>query len=150
MPTTTWRTDLRAALVGIMNDQIAATPTLLRKVYPARPESFKELPCAYIQLPERLTHDSQTRTRFAAPDIFIVDAYRDNVQGTAQFDQLIDLLVERFDLSANVQRIAGSIIELVSITETDIQMVGPEKTVTYPGIVLGLGEGKTFIMEGRQ
>lgn len=146
--TTTWRVDLRAALVAVLEEQSVATPTLLRKVYPARPEAFNELPSAYVTLPERLTHDAGTRTRFAAPDITIVDGYRDNNQTVAQFDQLVDLLVDRFDLTGNVQRVAGSIIELASVTETDVQMVGPEKTVTYSGVILSFGE-QTHIMEGR-
>jgi hypothetical protein len=152
---TTWRVDLRAAFVAILEEQSTATPTLLRKVYPNRPASFGETPAAYVSnLPERITHDAGTRTRTSAPEVVLVDTYRDNQQTGDLLDQLVDLLVDRFDLPANVQRIPNTIIELASITDTDIEVVGRredagDKSVLYRGVILGFGED-TAIMEGRQ
>ena len=146
MPTT-WRVNLVAALVGILEDQSTATPTLLRKVYSSRPQSFGETPCAYVSnRNERITHDAGTRTRFSAPEIVLVDSYRDNSQTGDLLDQLVDYLVDRFD--TNVTRIGNTIIELVSITDTDVEVVGPDKSLSYRGVILGLGN--TTIMEGRQ
>lgn len=152
---TTWRVNLRAALVAILEDQSAATPTLLRKVYPNRPASFGETPCAYVSnLPERITHDAGTRTRRSAPQVMLVDTYRDNAQTGDLLDQLVDHLVDRFDLTGNVQRIANTIIELVSITDTDVEVTSTrtdamDKTVLYRGVLLDFGDS-TAIMEGRQ
>ena len=152
---TTWRVDLRAALVAILEDQSTATPTLLRRVYPNRPASFPETPCAYVSnLPERITHTDQTRTRRSAPQVMLVDSYRDNQQTGDLLDQLVDLLVERFDLPGNVQRIPNTIIEIVSITDTDIEVTGRredsmDKSVLYRGVLLDFGDS-TAIMEGRQ
>ena len=146
MPTT-WRVDLRAALVGILEDQSAATPTLLRKVYTNRPASFGETPCAYVgNMNERIEHDAGTRRRTSVPQIVLVDTYRDNIQTGDLLDQLVDYLVDRFD--DNVTRIGNTIIELVSVTDTDVEMVGAERTVTYRGVILGLD--RTIILEGRQ
>lgn len=145
---TTWRVDLRAALVGILEDQSTATPTLLRKVHPNRPGSFGELPCAYVSnLPERITYDAQTRTRRSAPQVIVVDAYRDNQQTGDSLDQLVDFLVERF--TTDVQRIPNTIIELVSINDIDVESAGPDKSITYRGVLFDFSD-RTFIMEGRQ
>lgn len=152
---TTWRVDLRAALVAILEDQSAATPSLLRKVYPNRPGSFGETPAAYVSnLPERITHDAGTRTRRSAPQVMVIDTYRDNQQTGDLLDQLVDLLVDRFDLPGNVSRIPGTIIELVSLTDTDVEVSSRredsmDKSVFYRGVLFDFGDS-TAIMEGRQ
>lgn len=146
---TTWRVDLRAALVAILEDQSAATPTLLRKVWPNRPQSFGETPCAYVStIPERVEHDAGTRRRTSTPQVVLVDSYRDNAQTGDLLDQLVDYLVDRFDLPGNVSRVPNTIIEIVSISDTDVEVNGPEKSLTYRGVVLGFD--RTIILEGRQ
>jgi hypothetical protein len=146
---TTWRVDLRAALVAILEDQSSATPTLLRKVWPNRPQSFGETPCAYVSnMNERIEHDAGTRRRTTTPQVVLVDSYRDNAQTGDLLDQLVDLLVDRFDLVGNVSRVANTIIELASVSDTDVEMLGTERTVSYRGVILGFD--RTIILEGRQ
>src|SRR4029077_13283918 len=128
--TTTWRADVSDAIVAILNDQVAATPSLLKKAYPSRPGSFGELPAAYISArAESLTHDAGTRTRtFDGLSFTIVDSYSDNIQSGDRMDTLVDNLVDRFDLVANVQRIGSSIIEITSIVDVDVDLVRPDGT----------------------
>jgi hypothetical protein len=149
--TTTWRADVTAAVVAILNDEVAANPTLLRKAYPSRPGSFGETPAAYISgRAESITHDSGTRTRtFDGLTFTIVDSYRDNIQTTDPLDDVVDNLVDRFDIITNVQRIASSIIEITSIVDVDVELLRPDgTTVAYRGVVFTLG--RTAKLEGRQ
>ena len=147
--TTTFRHDIVAAVVAILQDEATANPTLLRKVYPSRPGSFGETPCAYVgQRSESVTHDAGTRTRtFDGLNFTIVDTYRDNIQTGDLLDTLVDNLVDRFDIVANVQKVGSSILEITSITDVDVTIEG-DKTLVYRGVVFSLGA--TFKMEGRQ
>lgn len=147
---TTWRSDLVEAHRVILEAQSTATPTLLRKVYTSQPGSFNELPLAYVGARnETVTHDAGTRTRTIGIEVHLVDNYSgDNVQGGDRMDDLVDLLVDRYDLTENVQRVGSSIIELTSITDTDLEVRGLERSVYYRDTVLVFG--RSAKMEGRQ
>lgn len=148
MTATTWRADLVAAHVAILGAQATATPTILRRVYSSRPGAFGETPVAYIaDRNENVTHDSGTRTRTILLEVVLVDAFRDNITTGDLLDQLVDLLVDRYD--AATQYIPGTIIELTSIRDTDIDVKSAEgTTVFYRGVVMTFG--KSAILEGRQ
>jgi hypothetical protein len=141
--TTTWRQDAVNAIVAILQDEATANPTLLRKVYSSRPGSFGETPVAYVgPRSESIAHDSGTRTRtFDGLTVTIVDQTGDLL------DNLVDNLVDRFDLFGNVQRVGSSIIELASVSDVDISVDGPDKSILYRGVVFSFG--RTFKMEGR-
>ncbi len=149
--TTTWRQDLVAALVAILQDEQTANPTLLRKVYSSRPGSFGETPAAYVGARhETITHDAGTRTRqFGNLTFVVVDSYRDNAQTGDLLDELVDNLVDRFDVSTNVQRVANAIIELTSVDDADIIMEGggDKPAVAYRGVVFTVGKAAKW--EGR-
>lgn len=148
---TTWRADVRAAHVAILEDQKAATPTLLRKVHPTRPGSFGDLPAAFVSsIPETVTHDAGTRTRVASAEVTLVDSYAgDNTQGSDRMDDLVDALVDRYDLSTSVQRVPSSVIQLTAITDVDITIEGAldKPPVNYRGVVLTFGQSSK--LEGR-
>lgn len=150
--TTSWRSDLVAAHVTILEAQSAATPTLLRKVYRTRPGSYNELPLAFVGgRPETLTHDAGTRTRTIGIEVWIVDSYAgDNQQDGDRMDDLIDALVDLYDDPSNVQRVGSSIIELTSITDTDLEVTNAASGTTtfYRACVLTFG--KSSKLEGRQ
>ena len=150
--TTTFRADIVAAVIAILEEESAANPTLLRKVYSSRPGSFGETPCAYIGAhSESITHDAGTRTRtFDGLTFTVVDTYRDNTQTGDLLDELVDNLVDRFDLATNVQRVARSILALTSVADADIVVEpgGDRPTVLYRGVVFTLGG--TYKPEGRQ
>lgn len=142
---TTFRADVRAALVGILQDQSTATPTLLRKVEPSRPSSFPEVPCAYVSnLTETITQTAGTRTRtLDGAEITVVDSYREGVVDT--LDQLVDLLVDRF--TANVQRVGNAIIEPTRVADAEVAVEGSERTTYYRAVVISLA--RTAKWEGR-
>lgn len=124
MAVTTFRSDLVAAHLAILAEQVTASPTLLKKVYSARPGAYNELPLAFIgPRPETIEHDSGNRMRTIPLEVWVVDSYAgDNSQTGDRLDQLVDLLMDRYDLPANVQRVPSAIIELTSIDETDIEV----------------------------
>lgn len=143
---TTFRVDLRAALLAILEEQKTATPNLLRKVEASRPGAFHEVPCAYIGgMSEQVTHTAGTRTRtFAGAEIVLVDAFREN--GYATLDELVDKLMDRF--TDNRQRIGNAIIGVAGVSDTEIPIVGETATTYYPGAIISLGP--TSKWEGRQ
>lgn len=134
--TTTFRADARAALVAILEDQKSATPTLLRKVWTARPGAFNETPCAYIAgLNERITWDAGTRIRvFDSAEIWIVDTY--NEAAIQVRDQIADALVDTFN--TNIQRVANAIIQPVGTRDDEASVfnAGTGTTTYYPATVV--------------
>lgn len=118
--TTTFATDLAAALLAICEDQKTATPNTLRMVHPSRPRSYKEVPCAVVltDMPEAITYDSGNRTRALAPTVTLVDDYTDNHQTALRLNTLRDLLVDRF--TAEIQHIPNTILQLNTIEPAEI------------------------------
>lgn len=144
---TTFRADVRSALVAILQDQQTATPTLLRKVWPSRTGGFTgELPCAYVSnLTETITWTAGTRTRVLdGAEIILVDTY--GSEGMIdRLDQLVDKLVDRFN--DNVQRVGNAIIELTRVTDTEVEVVSAGATTYYRAVALSLA--RTAKWEGR-
>lgn len=154
MPTpTTARYDVGAAILTVLSTRKAASPTLLRAVYVARPGSFPETPCAYISgLSERISYNGQLRTRtFIGCEVTLVDTLIDASETEDRMTVLIDLLVD--DFTAAVASIPGgrAQLQLTSITDADVVLTGDSGAVTYRGAVFGLGDGthQTAVTEGR-
>lgn len=150
MPTT-FRAQVVAAHVAILGDQKTATPTLLRKVTSSRPGSFSELPLAYVgSRDESITHDAGTRTRtFDGLTVELVDAFADATQTEDRLDQLVDYLVDRYDLPGNVQRVPNTIIELTSVADGELAVEsGNGQSTFYRRVTLTFA--RTAIKEGRQ
>jgi hypothetical protein len=141
MPTT-FRQDLRAALVAVLTEFRVENPGLLRAVHAARPESLGELPAAYVgSFAETITHTAGTRERAMRPSVLVVDTLEENAETARRLDVLVDLLVDRF--TANVRRIGTSIIEPVSVTDGELA-VGD---AFYRTVEIGFD--RTSIREGR-
>jgi hypothetical protein len=141
MPTT-FRQDLRAALVAVLTEFRVENPGLLRAVHAARPESLGELPAAYVgPFAETITHTAGTRERAMRPSVLVVDTLEENAETAQRLDVLVDLLVDRF--TANVRRIGTSIIEPVSVTDGELA-VGD---AFYRTVEIGFD--RTSIREGR-
>lgn len=151
---TTFRSDLVAGVLSVLTAQKAATPTLLRAVYPARPGSFSETPCAYIGArDETITHGGgsagyglRTRT-FTGLSVVIVDALPDPTQTIDRLDDLVDALVDRFTAAYAVVAGGSSILEMTGVSDTDVEVAGVNGPIVYRGCVLTFG--RTFISEGR-
>ena len=145
---TTFRADIVTAVLAVLNAQKTATPTQLRAVYAARPGSFSELPCAYLgPRDETIRHGAQLRTRtMTGLTVFIVDAFMDATETADRLDLLVDLLVDRFTAAYAQVPGGGSILQMTSVSDTEVE-VGGEVPVHYRGCVLSFGE--TFVTEGR-
>lgn len=151
--TTTFRADTVAAVRAVLVARMAASPTLLRKVYNAMPGGFPETPCAFIgPRDEDITYTAQTRSReMAGLSMTVVDALVDASEEADRMDILIDLLVDDFTAAVATISPGGGLLQLTSVRDTDIILTGPNGTATYRGAVFGFGNpaNPTFIMEGR-
>lgn len=147
--TTTFRADVTAGVVAVLQAQQAATPDKLRAVYSSRPGSFSELPCAYIgNADERITYSGQLRTRtMVGMTAVLVDVYADSIESGDRLDVLVDLLVERFTAAYAQVSGGGSILALSSVSDTEVEVSGVNGPILYRGVILGFGE--SFITEGR-
>jgi len=152
MPTT-FRSDVVAAIRAVLLAQQAATPTQLRAVYTARPGAFPETPCAYIgNRDETIRYGSSLRTRtMTGLTVVIVDRLIDASETTDRLDDLVDLLIDRFTAAYAAVTGGGSLVQLTSISDTDITLTGEANSATYRGCILGFGDpaNPTFITEGR-
>lgn len=151
MTATTARHDFLAAIVTVLQAQQTATPTQLRAVYSSRPGSFPETPAAYIgNADEVITYTAATRTRtFTGLTVVLVDNFADPQESGDRMDLLVDLLVERFTAAYAANPGGGSILELDTVTDTEIDLpsINGSATLIYRACILGFGS--TFISEGR-
>ena len=132
----------------ILSAQQTATPTQLRAVYRARPGSFSETPCAYVgSRDEAITYTAGQRTRTFAPTVVIVDTFSDATESGDRVDDLVDLLVDRFTDAYAAVPGGNSLLELTSVTDTELEVRGDANTAIYRAAVLGFD--RTFITEGR-
>ena len=101
---TTFRTDVTAGLVTIIDAFITANPTLIRRSSRAEPPSIVgDLPIAYVdRRTETISHDSGIRVRTMTPSVVVVSPLADNVETVTAHDSLVDLLVDHFTTYAHI------------------------------------------------
>lgn len=118
MPTT-FRQNVVAGLVVILEAYKAANPTLLRRVFDVRPQSpVNDLPYAYVSLrPETITHASGVRVRTMNPSVVVVDALASNGETYDRFDVLVDGLVDQFTSYPHI--VANTIWDRMTVAEED-------------------------------
>lgn len=146
----TFRADLVTHLMTVGNAYRTAHPTLLRRVWSARPGGFGELPCMYIgQRPETSPDDDTgTATREIVAEVVIVDGFGDNEQLTDRMDVLVDGLASLFRSSAYAT-VAGGVIDAVSgVFDGELTVTNPttDKSTIYRTATLSI---KAHIQEGR-
>jgi len=150
---TTWRSDVVAAIRTVLVAQQTADAASLRLIFNARPGSFPETPCAYIgNRDETIRYGGQLRTRtFTGLTVVLVDRLADATETADRLDDLVDALVERFTAAYAAVAGGGSLLQLTSVSDTDIVLTGDQAAVTYRGCILGFGDpaNPTFITEGR-
>jgi hypothetical protein len=142
MPTS-FRQQVRAGCLSVLNTYQAANPSLLSTVYDYPPESFAT-PCAYVdkRVSERLNHSSGIRSRVVSVNVVIVNKLMSNDQVTGEQDVLVDGLLDAFTADPH----AASSTTLIEPTAVDdIEIPGGEG-VRYAGAVITI-EGS--IQEGR-
>jgi hypothetical protein len=97
MPTT-FRSDVAAGLVTILEAFKSANPTLIGSVHRARPEGYTgDYPIAFVETRnEQVSHTQGVRTRLMAPSVAVVGEYRLNAEHMDVFDDLVDALLDHF------------------------------------------------------
>ncbi len=105
----TFRQDIVAGLLVILDGFKTANPTLLRRTFATRPPHFNtDLPCAFVgPRPESANHDSGIRTRTISVQVTFVDRITDNTETMRRMDVLVDKFADYLTTSPHV--IAGTI-----------------------------------------
>jgi hypothetical protein len=97
MASTTWRTDLAAGLLSLVQAYATANPTLLRAVSRRRPAGVPETPYAYIGgRSESLNFTGQIMQRVVDVPVVILDVTPDNMENATRVDALVDALITVF------------------------------------------------------
>lgn len=147
--TVTFRADAVAAVRAVLVARKAASPTLLRAVYNARPGSFPETPCAYIAgRDESISYSAQTVERLMAGlQVVVVDALQDATEEGDRMDILVDRLFEDYLAAYASVSGGGGLLQLTSIADSDVILSGTTGEVTYRGAIFTFG--LTFVRLGR-
>lgn len=120
--TTTFRQDVTAGLVTVLDAFKASNPTLLRRVERARPPSvLGDLPLAYVDTrAESITHAVQIRTRTMRPSVVVVSPMADNEETVVRHDVLVDALVDHF--TDNPHIIGNTVWEDMTVSDEDFSV----------------------------
>ena len=129
--TTTFRADITAGLVTILDVFIAANPTLLRRSERARPPSIVgDLPIAFVDgRNEDISHTVGTRERVMTPSVVVVSPIGDNVETVVSRDTLVDLLVDHFTSYPNI--VTGTIWDRMTVRDEDYPVESADGTTRY-------------------
>lgn len=92
---TTFRADLVAGIGTMVNDYIAANPTLLARHFRFRPPSeVTDTPYSYLELrPESIAYDNSIRERIITADLVVLDRWTEGGETMDRVDILADALV---------------------------------------------------------
>lgn len=121
---TTFRQDVVAGLLALLDSFQAAHPTMLKRTFPVRPPSFPELPLAFVgSRDELILHDSGLRTRRMNPTIVFVDLI--DLHNTATLDRLDTLIDAALDhFTANPHGVNGAVLAPTRTTSGEIAADG--------------------------
>jgi hypothetical protein len=138
---TTFRADIVTGLYTVIANYATAHPTLLVRAFRARPESFADLPCAWVETRnEAVVHDSGIRTRTMTPTVVVTDRLTNNAEVMARLDPLVDGLLDAFSAVPNLA--TGTIWSQVSIADTFEQIgdsIFQSVTFTFPNVTIQEG-----------
>lgn len=91
----TFRQDVVADTLAFLNTFASSNPTLLARAYPQRPESFADLPCAFIDIrSELVTFDSGLWNRQMDMGFVLVDKLTSNAETVARMDVVVDAMCQ--------------------------------------------------------
>lgn len=115
---TTYRRDTKDRLVTVLEAFKTANPSLLTRVFRARPESSPDTPYIYIDaLSEDVRFDMQTRTRTLSGLSFVlVDRITPNAETALRQDIVVDALIEHL---SNYPQLGGTVGIWSRITVSD-------------------------------
>lgn len=142
--TTTFRTDVRAGLLSLLQTFQTANPTMLRSAHRARPEGFTgDYPIGFVDSqPETIFHTSGVRDRTMSPAVALVGEYRLNGEHADEFDLLVDAFLDW--CSARPHIVTGTVWDRMTISDyqEDIgEAVRPAVRFTFTN--LSIQEGRS-------
>lgn len=141
---TTFRADVAAGLVTILEAFKTANPTMLRSVHRARPEGFiGDYPIAFVAgRSESVSHSQGLRTRTMTPSVSVVGEYRLNGEHMDEFDVLVDALEDHFTTYPHI--VTGTIWDQMSVDDYD-ETIGEQlrPAVRFTFGNLSIQEGRT-------
>ena len=116
---TTFRQDLRTALLAMYDDYITANPTLVRRSETVRPPSIVgDLPIIFTDnLGETASYDVQLRTRVARPEVLVVSPVTDNAETVLRHDVLVDSLYDHFQ--SYVHLVPNTVWDRLTVADED-------------------------------
>lgn len=143
---TTFRKDVRAGLVTLLQAFKTANPTMAGDVLSARPENFTgDYPIAFVDsVPESASHSVGVRTRLMSPTIVFVTEESLNAQEMDAFDLLVDAFMDK--LTATPHIVTGTIWDAVTLEDYTEEIGSPPATrpaVRFTIVNLSIGEGRS-------
>lgn len=146
---TTFREDVRSAINATLTAWKAANPTLLRKVWQARPDSFTlgDLPCAVVgNLTERIQTTNGIRQRqMDGFTVELVDRSPENTEAALRSDLLVDGLLDY--ITAAYHMASGtSIVEPIGVSDGDSGSISEAPNLSWVSNVLIF---RAYVAEGR-
>ena len=146
---TTFRQDVRAGIVATFAAFRLANPTLLRKIWRVRPESFTlgDLPAMTVgNLTESIfTGNSKRQRSMDAFTVEITDRVADNTEASDRGDMLVDAIMDY--LTAAYHMASGtSIVEPIGVTDGDSGAIGEGQNLYWYSQVITF---RAYVAEGR-
>ena len=146
---TTFRSDVYAAAQTLMSTFRAANPTLVRKVWPARPDSFTlgDLPCVVLgNFTERINTTQGVRQRMMDGfTVEVVDRAPLANEAALRMTGLVDAILDY--LTANYHAASGtSIVEPIGVTDGDTGAIGEGTNLFWFSNLIMF---RAYVSEGR-
>lgn len=143
--TTTFRSDIVAGMLTMVQAFITANPTQLKTVVRVRPMSLTgEFPRAYLDLrTESITHANGIRTRTMSPSVVVVDQLTSNDETLDRLDDLVDLLVDWFTGYPHI--VTGTVWDAMTVSDESEELAEgkPTAAVRFTFRNIELIEGRT-------
>jgi len=141
----TFRNDIAAGLLTILQGFAAANPTLVRSTWRTQPPSFNvDLPAAFVGVrPETAMHANGIRTRTMSPSVIFIDRLTDNNETMTRMDVLVDAAMDYF--TANPHITPNTVWDTFTTTDGMFEDLSGMKTqgVTFTFGNISIIEGRT-------
>lgn len=145
---TTFRSDIHAGLIATLAAFRAANPTILRKIWHARPASYTlgELPCAVVgNLTESITTLNGIRQRrMDGFTVEIVDRAPDSQEADDRMNLLVDAIMDHLTAGYHMAS-PKSIVEPIGVTDGDAGITEGTNLAWYSNVIVF----RAYIAEGR-
>lgn len=148
------RVNLVAGMLDVLDQFIAANPTLLVRRFKVRPPTLvTDTPCAYIDLrPESIHYDNSIRDRVFSPSIVFVDRLTDNGETMDRFDTLIDAFTDfadNYPLLALVSGVRSNGVWSDATWADESETLGSSDGTTAPAAAARFTFNNVLYKEGR-